>query len=83
MTSTKAILKGLALRMLPDRALQIVKKIHYARVLESLSEADERDFRVIKRLVSSGDWVVDIGANIGICTKYLSELVGAEDVYTV
>jgi FkbM family methyltransferase len=84
MTNTKAILKGLALRVLPDRMLQIVKKVHYARMLESLSEDDERDFRIINHLVSPGDWVVDIGANIGVYTKYLSELVGAEGrVYSV
>jgi FkbM family methyltransferase len=84
MINTKAILKDLALRILPERMLQVVKKVHYVQTLESLSEGDERDFRIIRHLVSPGDWVVDIGANNGVYTKYLSELVGAEGrVYSI
>lgn len=69
-------LKGYALRILPDRILTAMKKAHYVRMLRTLSENDEVDFKVIKYLVNFGDHVIDIGANIGVYTKYLSKLVG-------
>lgn len=84
MMSLKTTLKRLALSILPERILQVIKKIRYARTLRSLSERDEMDFRVIRHLVNPGDYVVDIGANIGVYTKYLSELVGIDGcVYSI
>lgn len=84
MISIKTILKGPAISILPEKILQIIKKVHYARTLKSLSESDEIDFRVIRHLVNPGDWVVDIGANIGVYTRYLSELVGIDGhVYSI
>ncbi len=62
--------------MLPDPVLQIFKKIHYLRILKSLKENDEIDLKVIRYLVNPGDYVIDIGANIGVYAKYLSEFVG-------
>jgi 23S rRNA U2552 (ribose-2'-O)-methylase RlmE/FtsJ len=73
----KSILRALIRRTLPVKVLQFVKKIHYSRLLRSFSEKDEIDFKVIKYIVNLGDYVVDIGANIGVYTKYLSERVGS------
>jgi FkbM family methyltransferase len=72
----KTVAKSLALRLIPETALHFIKKIHYARVLRSISETDEPDLRVLKHFVSPGHHVADLGANIGIYTKCLSELVG-------
>ena len=68
--------KKLALKLLPDKILHFVKKIHYARVLRSISEKEEPDLNVLKYLVGPGECVADVGANIGVYTKYLSEIVG-------
>ncbi len=73
----KTIAKTLALKLLPNRVLQSVKKVHYARVLRCMTENEEADLRVVKFLVSPGQCAVDVGANIGVYTKYLSEYVGA------
>ncbi len=72
----KSIFKALVRRTLPVRVLQSVKKIYYSHLLRSFSEKDEADFQVIKHIVNCGEYVIDIGANIGVYTKYLSELVG-------
>jgi hypothetical protein len=75
----RAMLKKLVLgvqTMLPEKILQSIKKVHYARRLRYFSESDEVDFQVIRHLVNPGDHVVDIGANIGIYTKYLSGISG-------
>lgn len=80
----KALLKKLVLKILPGRAVQAVKKFHYARMLRSISEDDEKDIRVVKHLVKPGGAAADVGANFGIYTKFLSELVGpAGHVYSV
>jgi FkbM family methyltransferase len=84
MAGVGSISKELILRLLPQDALHIAKKIHYARVLSSVSERDELDFKVVRFLVSEGQSVADIGANFGMYTKYLSDLVGASGhVYSV
>ena len=68
----KTILKRLALILLPEPLLSIMKSFHYFRILRSVSDDFEPEFAIIKQLVYPGDYVVDIGANIGVYTKYLS-----------
>ena len=76
--------KKLVLRACPDFLLQAAKKIHYARVLRSISEDEEPDIKLVKYLVKPGACVADIGANFGVHTKFSSELVGqAGHVYSV
>lgn len=74
--TARNIPKELALRLLPESVLARLKKIHYAQVLRSVTESDEPDLKVLKYLVGPGQSVVDIGANIGVYAKYLSERVG-------
>jgi len=84
MTNIKAVLKALVRSTFPERILQIIKKVYYKHLLRFFTEEDEVSFKVIKHLVKYGDCVVDIGANIGVYTKYLSELVGIPGhVYSV
>jgi len=84
MTSIRSPLKRIALSVLPEKILQILKKIHYVRQIRSVSESEEIAFEVIRWLVNPGDNVADIGANIGLYTVYLSKLVGPHGcVYSI
>lgn len=69
-------LKALALKYLPNTLLRPLKRYHYARVVRSATLADEPEFEVMRHLVRPGDFVVDVGAHVGIYTKMLSQLVG-------
>ena len=80
----KRFAKRQALNYLPEWALTPLRKRHYLRVLREMSEDYAPDFVVIKRLVQPGDVVVDLGAHVGACTKFLSDLVGEKGtVYSV
>jgi FkbM family methyltransferase len=70
------LLKGLALRWLPDSALLVAKRFHYARSLRALDPAVEPDLQIVRRLVSPGNIVLDIGANIGVYTVSLAKWIG-------
>lgn len=72
----KTALKRAALNLLPESLLTPIRKLHYASVLKSLTEDYDRDFKVMKHLINRGDHVVDVGAHVGIYTKYLCGLVG-------
>jgi FkbM family methyltransferase len=81
---TKRFAKKQALAFLPEWALTPLRKRHYLRVLKNLTEEYDPDFIVLKHLVKPGDLVIDLGAHIGACTKFLSDLVGDEGrVYSV
>jgi FkbM family methyltransferase len=61
-----------------------IRKYHHYKTLKVLSENYENDFKVVKFLVKLGDTVVDIGANFGIYTKFLSDIVGYQGfVYSI
>jgi len=54
-----------------------LKRLHYKRQLSAGTFiSKEPEFDIIERLVAQGDWVLDIGANVGHYTKKLSDLVG-------
>jgi FkbM family methyltransferase len=72
----RTIPKTLALRLLPDGMLQFVKKMHYPRVLRRVTAFEEPDLQVLDYLVYEGQFAVDIGANVGVYSKYLSKRVG-------
>lgn len=72
-----ALLKRLAAR-LPKRFQQSLKRKYFALQLRNHSfRADEPEFELASDLLGQGDWVLDIGANIGQYTIRFSELVGA------
>ena len=73
---TKAM-KSVVLSLVPDKALLLIKKIHYAKKLKGVDEGVEKDLGMVKNLVSSGDVALDLGANIGVYTKFLSMWAGA------
>ena len=71
-----AVLKTQALRYLPEPLLQSIKARHYARMLRSFTIDQEPDLKLVQHLVKPGDTVLDVGANFGVYTRVLSQLVG-------
>ena len=72
----KGTLRRLAAR-LPPRWQQELKRHHYGRQIRTNSfRSGEPEYDLLPSLVSAGDWVVDIGANVGHYTLRLAELVG-------
>jgi len=69
-------IKKVAIKLLPEPVLQAAKRMYYAHKLRTMPESAERDLRVVKHLVKRGDSVADVGANFGVYTRFLSELVG-------
>jgi FkbM family methyltransferase len=84
MQLAKRLLKKTAWKILPYSTVQLIKKRHYLKLLRSTSLEIEPELKVIRHLVKPGDSVIDIGANIGVYTKILSELVGPKGhVYSI
>jgi FkbM family methyltransferase len=55
-----------------------LKRIHFGRLIATNAfTTDEPEYAMLDKWVSPGDWVVDIGANVGHYTYRLSSLVGA------
>ena len=84
MRQIKLLLKRAAWKILPHSTVKLIKKRHYLRLLcSSLLEKDP-ELTVVRYLVKTGDAVIDIGANIGVYSKILSELVGPDGhVYSI
>lgn len=76
MRQIKLLCKRLVWKILPNSTVQLIKKRHYLRLLQSSLLEKEPEIKVVQYLVRPGDFAIDIGANIGIYSKVLSELVG-------
>lgn len=71
-------LKRVASR-LPTRLQQELKRLHFRRqIRRGQFRTDEEEYRRLDQWVAQGDWVLDIGANVGQYTARLSELVGPQ-----
>ncbi|MDH3692116.1 MAG: FkbM family methyltransferase [Gammaproteobacteria bacterium] len=76
--SIRSALKIVASR-LPKRWQSELKRLQFGReIKKGRFRTDEKEFVILSTWVSTGDWVLDIGANIGHYTCRLSELVGSE-----
>ena len=67
--------KVLALKWLPQGILNQLKKSHYLKKVRNISIFDEPDLEIVQQLVGTGDRVVDLGANIGVYTVFMSRRV--------
>ncbi len=73
----KPLLKQIAAR-LPHRYKTELKRIYFAKqIKEGNFVTDEPEYKILRDIITPGDWVIDIGANVGHYTKRFSELVGA------
>lgn len=70
------VLKKLLFKFIPGKILFPIKKWHYLRKLKNTSMEDEEDLGMLKNFLSEGDHVLDIGAHIGVYTRFLSRFVG-------
>jgi FkbM family methyltransferase len=72
-----SLLKRLA-SALPPRAQQELKRLHFGRQLRAGSfSTAEPEFTRLPCWISAGDWVIDVGANVGHYTVRLAQLVGS------
>jgi len=72
----KRFLKKLSSK-LPKKYQQELKRLYFSwQIKKGVFVTDEKEFDVLQKWVGEGDWVIDVGANIGHYTKRLSELVG-------
>jgi FkbM family methyltransferase len=72
------LLKKLASR-LPSSWQHELKRLHFRRQIRLQTfQTTEPEFLILHQLVSAGDWVIDIGANVGQYTGKLSDLVGPQ-----
>lgn len=69
-------LKRLA-TLLPPAVQQEMRRVHFARLRRKQRFVSrEREFGLLSEWVLPGDWVIDVGANVGHYTLALSERVG-------
>lgn len=69
-------LKKFAAR-LPKRWQQNLKRAHFGRQIRRHAfRTKEPEFDLLDTLIAPGDWVVDVGANVGHYTVRFSRLVG-------
>jgi hypothetical protein len=59
--------------VLPKHWQLELKRIHYRRRIRlGTFISDEPEFSILSKVVADGDWVVDVGANVGFYTKRLA-----------
>lgn len=69
-------LKQLALKYLPKPLLRSARSRHYQNQLRHYPVAAEPDLKGCRAVLRAGDTVLDVGANIGVYTRFCSEFVG-------
>jgi FkbM family methyltransferase len=64
---------------LPDRWQQSMKRGHFARqVRRGAFRSYEPEYLLLGKVLSPGDWVLDVGANVGHYALKMSELVKSQ-----
>jgi len=72
----KNTLKRIAAR-LSKRRQQELKRLYFGRqIRRGRFRTDEQEYELLPDFVSPGDWVLDVGANVGHYTQRMSQLVG-------
>ncbi len=70
-------LKQLAFNYLPDRLLKTARHLHYRGSLRHYDVNSEPDLLGCRHVLKPGETVLDVGANIGVYTRFCSEFVGS------
>jgi FkbM family methyltransferase len=71
------LLKRIAAR-LPQSLQHELRRTYFRRqIRRDRFFTDEQEYGLLGTFIRPGDWVIDIGANVGHYTKRMSELVGA------
>jgi len=73
----KTTLKRLALNHVPPGPMGTIKRWHYLRSLKHYDIASEPDLCGCQLLLCKGDNVIDVGANIGVYTRFCSDFIGS------
>lgn len=61
---------------LPPKAQNELKRIRFARQIRKHTFlTDEPEYAILNDLIRPGDWVIDVGANVGHYTKRFSDIV--------
>jgi len=55
---------------------ELKRLVHGYEIRRDNFRSYEPEFAILDSLISAGDWVIDVGANVGHYTKRFSELVG-------
>jgi FkbM family methyltransferase len=75
----KVIAGRVITRVLPEKIIHQVKKHYYAYLLTHMpKDWVERDAAALPQFISPGDHVVDIGANLGVFSRFMAGLVGLQ-----
>jgi FkbM family methyltransferase len=69
-------LKRLLVAVLPNTAIDALKIRRFYRIFDNYQKTDFPESGIFERLVQPGYTVLDVGANVGLITKLLSEMVG-------
>lgn len=73
-----SLIRQLAARMPASWQLEL-KRLYFRRQIGSGRFATaEPEFAILDQLLTAGDWVLDIGANVGHYTRRFSDLVGPQ-----
>ncbi|MBI4547764.1 MAG: FkbM family methyltransferase [Ignavibacteriae bacterium] len=62
---------------MPKHIVTTIKKIQYTQSTREISDESAPEFKIISQLIHPGETVIDIGANLGMYTKYLSDIVSS------
>jgi FkbM family methyltransferase len=78
MITAKEILKEIIIRTCGADFQHRIRRLHTVRQIMHNRHPQEPEMALMKSLVSSGDFVADIGANVGVYTIEISRAVGSE-----
>ncbi len=73
-----SLFKRLAARLPVRWQYELKRNLYRRQIKKGTFETPEPEVKVLPTLINEGDWVIDIGANVGHYTKRLSEVVGAQ-----
>lgn len=62
---------------LPNKWQDELKRLYFSKQIRSDQFiTDEPEYKILHQIINEGDWIIDIGANVGHYTKRFSDLVG-------